>query len=49
MVDAEKVAAGPPRGGGRGSRAIPSARGLAVRFDVIAEHAGRIQHVPDAF
>jgi Holliday junction resolvase-like predicted endonuclease len=27
----------------------PEARGLEVRFDVIAEHAGRIQHVPNAF
>jgi Holliday junction resolvase-like predicted endonuclease len=24
-------------------------RGLAVRFDVIAERAGRLEHVPDAF
>jgi putative endonuclease len=27
----------------------PETRGLEVRFDVIAEHAGRIQHVPNAF
>jgi putative endonuclease len=25
------------------------ARGLGVRFDVIAERAGRLEHVPDAF
>jgi putative endonuclease len=25
------------------------AEGLAVRFDVIAEWAGRIEHLPDAF
>jgi putative endonuclease len=24
-------------------------RGLGVRFDVIAERAGRLEHVPDAF
>jgi putative endonuclease len=24
-------------------------RGLAVRFDVIADRAGRLEHVPDAF
>jgi putative endonuclease len=27
----------------------PETRGLEVRFDVIAEQAGRIQHVPNAF
>jgi putative endonuclease len=27
----------------------PEAQGLAVRFDVIADRAGRIEHVPDAF
>jgi putative endonuclease len=27
----------------------PEADGLAVRFDVIAERSGRIEHVPDAF
>ena len=27
----------------------PEAAGLEVRFDVIAERAGRIQHLPDAF
>jgi putative endonuclease len=27
----------------------PAAAGLEVRFDVIAERAGRIQHLPDAF
>jgi putative endonuclease len=27
----------------------PDTRGLEVRFDVIADHAGRIQHVPNAF
>jgi putative endonuclease len=27
----------------------PEIRGLEVRFDVIAEHAGQIQHVPNAF
>ena len=27
----------------------PAARGLAVRFDVIAVRAGRVEHVPDAF
>jgi Holliday junction resolvase-like predicted endonuclease len=25
------------------------AQGLAVRFDVIADRSGRIEHVPDAF
>ena len=25
------------------------AQGLAVRFDVIADRAGRLEHVPDAF
>ena len=27
----------------------PAAQGLAVRFDVIAVRAGRVEHVPDAF
>ena len=27
----------------------PNATGLDVRFDVIAERAGRIEHLPDAF
>ena len=27
----------------------PEAQGLGVRFDVIADRAGRIEHVPDAF
>jgi putative endonuclease len=27
----------------------PETRRLAVRFDVIAERSGRIQHVPNAF
>jgi putative endonuclease len=27
----------------------PEASGLDVRFDVIAERAGRIEHLPDAF
>jgi putative endonuclease len=27
----------------------PEAQGLAVRFDLIADRAGRIEHVPDAF
>ena len=27
----------------------PEAAGLEVRFDVIAERTGRIQHLPDAF
>jgi putative endonuclease len=27
----------------------PETRGLEVRFDVIAEHAGKILHVPNAF
>jgi putative endonuclease len=27
----------------------PETRGLEIRFDVIAEQAGRIQHVPNAF
>ncbi len=27
----------------------PEAAGLVVRFDVIAERAGRLQHVPEAF
>ena len=27
----------------------PEARGLVVRFDVIAERAGRLQHIPEAF
>ena len=27
----------------------PEARGLPVRFDVIADRAGRLQHVADAF
>jgi putative endonuclease len=27
----------------------PEASGLEVRFDVIAERSGRIQHVPNAF
>jgi putative endonuclease len=27
----------------------PEAAGLDVRFDVIAERAGRVEHLPDAF
>jgi Holliday junction resolvase-like predicted endonuclease len=27
----------------------PELEGLDVRFDVIAERAGRIEHLPDAF
>ena len=27
----------------------PELDGLAVRFDVLAERAGRFEHVPDAF
>ncbi|HEX5449838.1 MAG TPA: YraN family protein [Gaiellaceae bacterium] len=27
----------------------PEAAGLVVRFDVVAERAGRLQHVPNAF
>jgi len=27
----------------------PEARGLEVRFDLIAERAGRLEHVPHAF
>jgi putative endonuclease len=27
----------------------PEAQGLEVRFDVIADRAGRLQHVPNAF
>jgi Holliday junction resolvase-like predicted endonuclease len=27
----------------------PESRGLEVRFDVIAERSGRIQHVPNSF
>jgi Holliday junction resolvase-like predicted endonuclease len=27
----------------------PEARGLEVRFDVIADRAGRLEHVPNAF
>jgi putative endonuclease len=27
----------------------PESRGLAIRFDLIADRAGRIEHVPDAF
>ena len=27
----------------------PESRGLAVRFDLVAERAGRLQHVPNAF
>jgi len=27
----------------------PEARGLEVRFDLIADRAGRLQHVPNAF
>jgi putative endonuclease len=27
----------------------PESDGLEVRFDVIAERSGRIEHVPDAF
>lgn len=27
----------------------PETRGLEVRFDVIADRSGRIQHVPNAF
>ena len=27
----------------------PEASGLEVRFDLIADRAGRIQHVPNAF
>ena len=27
----------------------PEVRGLEVRFDLIAERAGRIEHVPNAF
>jgi putative endonuclease len=27
----------------------PESQGLAVRFDVIADRAGRLEHVPDAF
>ena len=27
----------------------PETRGLEVRFDVIADRAGRIEHVPNAF
>jgi putative endonuclease len=27
----------------------PEARGLHVRFDIVAERGGRLQHVPNAF
>ena len=27
----------------------PESRGLEVRFDLVAERAGRLQHVPNAF
>jgi len=27
----------------------PQARGLDVRFDIVAERDGRLQHVPNAF
>jgi Holliday junction resolvase-like predicted endonuclease len=27
----------------------PESRGLEVRFDVIADRSGRLQHVPNAF
>jgi hypothetical protein len=27
----------------------PELRGLEVRFDLIADRAGRLQHVPNAF
>ena len=27
----------------------PEARGLEVRFDIVADRAGRIEHVPNAF
>ena len=27
----------------------PETRGLEVRFDVVADRSGRIEHVPDAF
>jgi putative endonuclease len=27
----------------------PESRGLAVRFDIVADRNGRLEHVPDAF
>jgi Holliday junction resolvase-like predicted endonuclease len=27
----------------------PEARGLEVRFDIVAEQRGRLEHVPNAF
>jgi putative endonuclease len=27
----------------------PEARGLGVRFDIVAERCGRLEHVPNAF
>ena len=43
MVTPEKVAPRPPRRRGAGSRRTPSSASLDVRFDVIAERAGRIE------
>ena len=37
------------RAAGAWLRRHPEARGLAVRFDVIADRAGRLEHVPQAF
>ena len=49
MVTPVKVAARPARRRGLARARIPSCGGLDVRFDVIAERAGRLEHLPDAF
>ena len=48
MVDERKVAR-VRRAAAAWLAAHPELDGLDVRFDVIAERAGRIQHLPDAF